>query len=227
VTSLVFLDFGGTIDADGDRWSVRFYRAYRAAGGQRRFDDYEPSFRKSDLLLAEQPDILTMGWREMAATQAAVVARLLREPDGPDPRAVADAFVAGTERIIDRNRPILEELAASHTLGVISNFTGNLGPVLQDLGLRPLFVVVADSAIVGASKPDLELFRWARERAPKSESIWMVGDNFDADIRPAAALGWATCWLAPAGRAAPAGGLATTRISRLEQLPGALAECTV
>jgi FMN phosphatase YigB (HAD superfamily) len=52
----------------------------------------------------------------------------------------------------------------------------------------------------------------------------MVGDNFEADIRAAAALGMRTCWLAPPGRAAPPGDLApTARIGRFAELEQVLA----
>ena len=52
---------------------------------------------------------------------------------------------------------------------------------------------------------------------------WMVGDNLDADIRGAAALGMRTCWIAPPERAAPAGVAPTARISRFPDIAGVLA----
>jgi putative hydrolase of the HAD superfamily len=121
--------------------------------------------------------------------------------------------------VVARNRPLLERLAARRPLGIVSNFTGNLEHCLVELGLRPLFRVVADSAIVGCSKPDAGIFGYALEAvgARPTES-WMVGDNFEADVRPAAALGLATAWLAPLARALPDAGVATRRIERLVDL---------
>ncbi len=73
--------------------------------------------------------------------------------------------------------------------------------------------------MVGWSKPDPRIFRHTLAALGASaERAWMVGDNFEADIRAAAALGMRTCWLAPPGRAAPADLAPTARIGRLVDL---------
>ena len=46
----------------------------------------------------------------------------------------------------------------------------------------------------------------------------MVGDNFEADIRPAAALGLSTAWLAPETAPSPETGLPTVRLTTLSDL---------
>ena len=43
---VVLFDFGGTLDADGDRWAVRFHQAYARAGGRLAFSAFEPVFRE-------------------------------------------------------------------------------------------------------------------------------------------------------------------------------------
>lgn len=46
------------------------------------------------------------------------------------------------------------------------------------------------------SKPDLEIFRRALERADcLPENAYMIGDRPDNDIQPAAKLGMATIWV--------------------------------
>jgi FMN phosphatase YigB (HAD superfamily) len=50
----------------------------------------------------------------------------------------------------------------------------------------------------------------------------MVGDNFESDIRPAAALGLSTAWLAPAGEKSRDSGIPTVRLSTLSDLAGVL-----
>lgn len=55
---LVLFDFGGTLDADGARWSVRFHSAYRAAGGVEPFAAFEAAFRASDRALERRTDML-------------------------------------------------------------------------------------------------------------------------------------------------------------------------
>jgi putative hydrolase of the HAD superfamily len=114
---------------------------------------------------------------------------------------------------------MLERLAARYRLGVVSNFTGNLEPCLIELGIRPLFASLADSALVGVEKPDPAIFhRVLGELKVGAESAWMIGDNPEADIRPAAALGMRTIWLAPLSRPAPAGLNPTRRVAKLTDI---------
>ena len=52
----------------------------------------------------------------------------------------------------------------------------------------------------------------------------MIGDNPDADIRPARDLGMHTVWIAPSARRAPAGLKPTLRVQRFGDVPRALAK---
>ncbi|HYL29028.1 MAG TPA: HAD family hydrolase [Gemmatimonadales bacterium] len=221
---VVLFDFGGTLDADGDRWAVRFHQAYARAGGRVAFSAFEPVFRASDRRLEAEPAVRTMGLREMVAAQAGLLRELLPGAEGAALDQAAEHFHHDSLAIVHRNRPMLERLATRYRLGVVSNFTGNLDRCLAELDLLRLFAVTADSLVVGWSKPDPRLFLHALGALDAgTEMAWMVGDNFEADVRPAAALGLATCWLVPAGRALPALDVATHRIARLTDLPPLLA----
>src|SRR5207247_958212 len=136
-------------------------------------------------------------------------------------RRLARRLTAQALEVVARERPVLERLAGRYRLGVVSNFTGNLRPCLEELGLARLFAVLSDSALVGWSKPDPRIFGHALaalQVAP--QRAWMVGDNFEADIRGAAGVGLRTCWLAPSERTAPPGGerVVTARIGRLPEV---------
>jgi putative hydrolase of the HAD superfamily len=134
-------------------------------------------------------------------------------------RSVASRFLSDMSAIIDRNRPILEALRARYRLGVVSNFTGNLEPCLAELGIRPLFGSLADSTLVGAAKPDPRIFHVVLDELKVgAEDAWMVGDNPEADIRPATALGMRTIWLAPESRATPQGLNPTRRVAKLTDI---------
>src|SRR5207245_9954467 len=103
--------------------------------------------------------------------------------------------------------------------GVVASLTGYLRSCVEELELLALFAVTCDSAVLGSVKPDERIFRdtlAALGAAP--EGAWMVGDNFEADIRPAQGLGLRTCWLAPPQRAAPVGCAPSARIGRLPEL---------
>jgi HAD superfamily hydrolase (TIGR01549 family) len=219
VRGLVLFDFGGTLDADGARWSVRFHSAYRAAGGAEPFAAFEAAFRASDRALERRKDIERLGFRAMIDAQTALL--LTRLPDGAqlEQQAIADRFHADTLTVVRRNESLLARLRESYHLGVVSNFTGNLELCLQELGLMSYFTVVADSGRVGVTKPDPRLFKHALSwPGVTSVPAWMVGDNFESDIRPAAELGLSTAWLAPAGAKSPEAGLPTVRLTTLSQL---------
>ena len=216
---LVLFDFGGTLDADGARWSVRFHSAYRAAGGRQPFPAFERVFRESDRALERLDGIGRLGFRAMVEAQTTLL--LSRLPDGKElsKATIANEFHAATCAVVSRNEAVLQRLGASYHLGVVSNFTGNLERCLEELGVRRYFNVIADSGRVGVTKPDPRLFRHALDwPGLVSQPAWMVGDNFEADIRPAAALGLSTVWLTPAATDSPQSGLPTARVTTLSDL---------
>jgi len=156
-------------------------------------------------------------------------ARLLEEllpSSGADADWVADRFYVGSLAVTARNRTVLDALRRSgHRLAVVSNFTGNLHLCLKELGLDGYLEAIIDSTVVGWAKPDARIFHAATEamKVPSGTApSWMVGDNPEADIRPAEALGLRSAWIAPPRRETPAGLKVTVRIHSLAQLPAVL-----
>ena len=220
-TSVALLfDFGGTLDADGVPWSPRFHQAYRAAGGTLDFAAFDPIFAASDRALNRVPDIRTTGFRAAIELQARLLVDLM--PDGAravEPGDIAARLHAQALATVHRNRRLLERLAGAHRLGVVSNFSGNLRPCLAELDLLRFFTVTADSALVGASKPDPRIFQYALTAlACSPKKAWMIGDNPEADIRPATGMGMRTIWLAPLKRPLPQGLAPTHRVERLTEI---------
>src|SRR2546426_8300069 len=154
-----------------------------------------------------------LGFRATVEAQADLLRDLLPAAERFDARRAAARFCADAVAVVNRNRPVLERLARRYRLGVVSNFTGNLRPCLEELELLGLFAVTSDSAVLGSRKPDERIFRdTLAALGVGPEGAWMVGDNFEADIRPAHGLGLRTCWLAPAPRpAAPRRGAGARR----------------
>jgi len=223
VRGLVLFDFGGTLDADGARWSERFHAAYRAAGGRQSFAAFERAFRESDRALERFAGIAQLGFRAMIDAQTALL--LPRLPDGAALSAgtIADQFHSSTCAVVRRNEALLARLQTSYHLGVVANFTGNLELCLEELGIMRYFSVVADSGRVGITKPDPRLFQHAlTQPGLVAKPAWMVGDNFDADIRPAATLGLSTAWITPANvrlkSRISGGGIPTVRLTTLSEL---------
>jgi FMN phosphatase YigB (HAD superfamily) len=219
----LLFDFGGTLDADGRPWCERFHAGYRAVGGRLGFLGFERRFTIADRLLALRPEVAGFGFRRLVEAQVELLLGLL--PDGRtlDPADWIGLFVAEARSAAARNRRLLDGLSPRYELAVVSNFTGNLRPCLEELGLEDCFAVVFDSAVIGVRKPDVRLFYAAFDalgRAP--EECWMVGDNPFSDIEPARRLGCFTCWLAPAERPLPKGVMPTRRIAALSELPAVL-----
>jgi FMN phosphatase YigB (HAD superfamily) len=223
VRGLVLFDFGGTLDADGSRWSVRFHAAYRAVGGKQSFAAFDRAFRESDRALERLAGIERLGFRAMVDAQTALLLPRLSDGAALPAQAIADQFHSSTCAVVRRNEALLARLQQSYHLGVVSNFTGNLELCLEELGVMRYFSVVADSGRVGITKPDPRLFQHALSHPGLTSSPgWMVGDNFDSDIRPAAALGLSTAWLAPESEKSRESGIPTVRLTTLSDLVGVL-----
>jgi FMN hydrolase / 5-amino-6-(5-phospho-D-ribitylamino)uracil phosphatase len=230
-TRAVLVDFGGTLDADGVRWAVRFHAAYRRSGGALSLRRFEPIFRASDRALERSPRIRDMGFRAMIDAQAALLRDLLPDGGAVNATQMADRFHAEAVRAVERNRPALAAVRARSRMGMVSNFTGNLERCLDELGIRSCFDIVTDSAVHGISKPDPTLFtRTLDALGVPASAACMVGDNLTADIRVAHALAMRTVWIARPRRRTPPDVAPTVRLARFADVPDALvrmeAACT-
>ncbi len=222
-TEVLLLDFGGTIDADGLHWCPRFHVGYRDAGGVLPYEEFEPIFRDAHKSIEDLPDIRSLGYRAMAERLGEALSRRLPDGGRVPPERLSGPFCAAALAAVGRNRPVLARLARRRRLAAVSNFTGNLVPCLKELDLLSLFETTLDSTLVGMTKPDPRIFEEALRRLGASaEQAWMVGDNWNADIRPARGLGLRTCWVAPPGRELPEPEGPTARITRLPELEAVL-----
>jgi putative hydrolase of the HAD superfamily len=90
----------------------------------------------------------------------------------------------------------LAELSVRYRLGVVSNFYGNVGRILQDAGFGPLLSAVVDSTLVGLSKPDPAIYSLAvRELGTTAARTMHVGDSYERDVCAARDAGLRTAWL--------------------------------
>ena len=213
----LLFDFGGTLDADGVAWGERFFRAYEHAGGALGEARFQAIFRRSDELL---PTVVRgCGFRATVDRQAALIDALLPPGDHVDVAGMADRFHRDALGVVKRNLPMLERLSRGFTLGLVSNFSGNLEECVAELGLRRLLAVATDSCAVGIAKPEHGIFACALAAiGVGSERAWFVGDNPERDIRPAAEMGMRTFWVAPACRPTPRGLEPTRRVACLLEL---------
>ena len=144
--------------------------------------------------------------------------------------ALTDTHMGEIERqvvYLAHHAPLLERLHRRTKLAVCSNFshTATARAVLERAGLLHHFDAVVISEDVGLRKPRAEIFQAVSDRlaVPPSE-IAHIGDNLDADVAGAAALGHPTVWLTrrvadpDAALAAHTGAKPAHRISDLAEL---------
>jgi putative hydrolase of the HAD superfamily len=86
--------------------------------------------------------------------------------------------------------PTLQSLCArGWRHAVLSNHVPELGDILRHLGLEAYFTHLFNSAITGYEKPHPEAFRLALATLGPVASVWMIGDNPQADVAGAEAMG--------------------------------------
>jgi putative hydrolase of the HAD superfamily len=75
-------------------------------------------------------------------------------------------------------------------LAVVSNWDPTLPTLLAELGLAEFFNFILPSAEVGVEKPDRRIFRLALQRLGlKSQEVVHIGDQYEADVVGARAVG--------------------------------------
>ena len=115
--------------------------------------------------------------------------------------ALADAFTARREaRIV----PFVGAIETLHELrrrgsrlGLVTNGEQKFQRAkIARFALEPLFDVIVIEQEFGTGKPDPRVFEHALGSLnAMPEETWMVGDNLEADIRPARELGLHTVWV--------------------------------
>lgn len=201
----VLFDFGGTIDTNGVHWSEMFWKYYRGHGVRVEKPEFEKAFVESENRIQSDQDVAGLSFRDLLVRQFAVQFGILglgaRQATAGEMAAECYGDVAS---IVARARVLLENFAKHYTLGVVSNFYGNLGVVCREFGLEQLFPVMVDSAVVGIRKPDPAIFALAVERlGAEPSATWVVGDSYARDIVPAKVLGCSTIWLKGASWTVP------------------------
>ena len=119
---------------------------------------------------------------------------------------------------------VLELLAASYTLGALTN--GNADIYKTDAAEYFDFAFLAED--IGVSKPHPDMFEAALKQAgvPAAEIIH-VGDDPDHDVRGARDMGMHTVWINTQRKVWPGGEKADREITNLQQLPAAIESISI
>jgi len=224
IDTLLF-DFGGTLDAPGVHWLTRFHQLYPQVGLEIVPERIKEAFYWADAQLLAHPKITTLQLLPLMLEHAALQLRYLDLPAHPYQQQLAAGFCDAARRSLQTSVGVLTALRQRFTLGVISNFYGNVATLCQECGLAALCDVIIDSAQVGVSKPEQRIFTLALEqlgRAP--HTVAYVGDSFERDVRGAKAAGLHAIWLCGLEpRPCPDPSVVDATITTLEELPAILA----
>jgi len=131
------------------------------------------------------------GWLDALAGHSGVAPDVLsdawREADGE--LHLWDYPIPGAVECLTRLRE------AGLRVGVVSNSDGRVAESLARAGLADLVEVIVDSGVVGVSKPDPAIFRYALEPLGlEPAETWYLGDTVSYDAAAADAAGLTT-WL--------------------------------
>lgn len=81
-------------------------------------------------------------------------------------------------------------------LGIVSNFDSRLRLVLKDLKLDEFFTSVTISTLVGAAKPEPQIFATAlKQHHCEPQEAWHIGDSYQQDYQGARKAGLRAIWL--------------------------------
>lgn len=216
----VCFDFGGTLDGPADHWLPRFARLYAGVGLVVPFDDLRAAFGHATRSGYADKRVASMSLRELGRFHIERQLEHLRIDDDDRARELLDVFIRQANAALEQSRAVLERLHRRCSLGVISNFYGNVDRVLEDAGIAPLLTTIIDSNRVGVSKPNPAIFRLAVDDlgcAPAD--VLYVGDSFEKDIVGARNAGLRSAWLVGENElACPAPELVDVRLHRLADL---------
>jgi putative hydrolase of the HAD superfamily len=202
VARLLIWDFDGTLaHRRGETgWSLLLAEALDAEepGHGHSADTFRPHLR--DGFPWHRPDVPHPELCEPEAWWASVMPVIARayEAAGYEP-ARALELAAAARRIyvdpavgwtlFDDTLPALERLSrAGWTHAILSNHVPELRLLVGELGLEEQVALVSCSAETGYEKPHPRAFASVIDRLRPAEA-WMVGDNADADVLGAEAVG--------------------------------------
>jgi len=138
-------------------------------------------------------------------------------------RAAFNIFLAERHKVqlYEEALGVLEELARDYTLGALTN--GNADIYKTDAA--EYFDIAFLAEDVGTSKPHPEMFHAALQRTGvAARHVVHVGDDPEHDIQGAREVGMHTVWMNSRDKNWPDGPRASREITRLQQLPQAIAE---
>jgi HAD superfamily hydrolase (TIGR01549 family) len=221
----IFFDMGGTLDGDG-HWLDRFLALYRYYGAEFPRNAIRRAFDEAERQSSLDDGIASADLAQMIQLHVKWQLAHLGSNDPKLEQHLVEGFIEPVREAAGANATLLARLAESgFKLGVISNGCGNVDRLCADFGYSPYLSVIVDSRRAGLFKPDPAIFFHAAEKVGgEPESMMMVGDSFERDVRPAKKAGMRTAWLQGTPHRCPEPELVDLHLRQLADLPAALSK---
>lgn len=200
INTIIF-DYGGTLDTDGIHWAEKYWEAYRHFNVPISKEELRRAFvyaeRKMPKIIKPKFSLIETYEAQVNYQLEYLIAnKVLNNADMSLLNKLTEYCQKEVLRNISVSRPIIEKLKVNYTLGLVSNYYGNVKTVLSELGLVSQFDSIIDSAIVGIRKPDRRIYQIIiNELNVNPSNIIVVGDSYNNDIIPPKLLGCKTIWL--------------------------------
>ena len=200
----IILDYGGTIDTNGDHWSRIIRDGWNKVGIVANDALFREAYVYGEQELERSIQILPAhNFSDLLDIKIQLELQYLAQ-NGHFPPAQVDVKAAEVasycyevaKENTSKAKDVLVALSKQYPLVLVSNFYGNLDSVLKDFGLSDCFKKVIESAKVGVRKPSVAILEMGiKALGLKPEEVLVVGDSIKNDIDPAKKLGCQTLLL--------------------------------
>lgn len=202
----IIFDYGGTIDTNSRHWAEVLWEKYQEFNVPVDKASFREAYVHGERSLAKFPLIKPEhNFHDMLNIKLNIQISYLIENGKIDgstaekynyAKGIADSSYRYVLDVLQKTRPVVEQLSSEYKLVLVSNFYGNIETVLKDFGLYDYFSGIIESSVVGVRKPDPAIYRLGVEAIglPAGE-VLVVGDSFSKDVIPAKSVGCKVAWL--------------------------------
>lgn len=199
----ILFDYGATLDTNGIHWSHVMWQAYQQVHIPIREIDFREAYVFAERYLGThtiiQPDFTfkdVLDKKIDLQFQYLDENNVLHKNQLQDKEKIVTWCLNEVKQNIEFVKPILAELKNRYTIGLVSNFYGNISAVLHDFRLFNVFDSIIESANEKLRKPDIKIFEKAlTQLSLQPDDTVMIGDSYEKDILPSKSIGCHTIWL--------------------------------
>ena len=197
MTNGLIFDYGGTLDTGGCHWGRFIWHAYERQHVPTDEATYREAYVYAERTLGRNPIIQSdYTFRQTLAAKLRIQLEQIGGNATDFHAQLLDDLYERVRQETRKSAEVLRQLSDSHRMVLVSNFYGNIGVVLSEMGFDGLFEQVVESAVVGVRKPDPRIFTLGVEAlGMAADDVTVIGDSIEKDIIPAKKAGCHTVWL--------------------------------